>query len=304
MINSITVINHRKESKKLVLADPEESGFAITKIDGLGPVKADISMINITSLDGAVFSSARAGTRNIVISIVFFEKPTIEDSRNEAYRYFPIKKPISLQIETDKRVYCTSGYVESNIPTIFSSEEGCDISILCPSPYFTTLDNKNETEKTIQANKQFEFPFSNESLVNPLIEFSKVTPKITFEFFYKGLVATGFYLSFHVLDPGSYPHVILLENKRTNEYMTFSMLKLPDGGLKIGDDFVICTIQGKKSITLIRGGIAYNVLNVLSRTSKWLNVETGLNYFDINLPTSDVNLFEISFKCELLFEGV
>ena len=43
MIRAVTVTNYLGESKRFELAFPEESGFAVQSISGLGPSKADIS---------------------------------------------------------------------------------------------------------------------------------------------------------------------------------------------------------------------------------------------------------------------
>ena len=43
MIKSVTITNHLDESIKLDLFNPEESGFIIKNIEGLGPVKANIN---------------------------------------------------------------------------------------------------------------------------------------------------------------------------------------------------------------------------------------------------------------------
>ena len=42
MIKSVTVTNYLGEKLKMELARPEESGFAITQIKGLGPQKSTI----------------------------------------------------------------------------------------------------------------------------------------------------------------------------------------------------------------------------------------------------------------------
>ena len=68
MIKSVTVTNYLGESLLLELSNPWEVGIAITKIEGLGPVKASINSTEISSGDGARFNSARISTRNIVFT--------------------------------------------------------------------------------------------------------------------------------------------------------------------------------------------------------------------------------------------
>jgi hypothetical protein len=131
MIKSITITNHLNESIKLELGFPERSGFLIQEISGLGPVKADINVSELSNIDGSIYNSARLPSRNIVFKLVLLESPTIEDTRQKSYKYFPIKKRVRLLIETTNRTAEIFGYVESNEPIIFSRQETTQISIVC-----------------------------------------------------------------------------------------------------------------------------------------------------------------------------
>ena len=304
MINSVTVINHRGESKKIVLADPEQSGFAITNITGLGPPNADIHTTELSSNDGAVYNSARATSRNIVISFVFFFSPTIEAVRLESYKFFPIKKFIILQIETDTRTYIARGYVESNIPTIFSNQEGCDISILCPSAYFNAIDKFGEYSGEVANLSEFEFPFSNESLSGNMIEFGIIRQMSDFEIFNPSTVETGFVLRLRLIKPSERLYTIILYKLGTDETMVFTLSRLPGGGMQIDDELVVSTIPGSKRASLLRNRELLSANAALSRNSKWLQLDPGINVFRLNVPLADLSAFEISYEFSPLYEGV
>ena len=185
MIHAITVTNYLGESIRLELRKPEESGFVITSITGLGPGKANINTSEVSTNDGAKFNSARLPSRNIVISVLYLWKNTIEEARQLSYKYFPIKRKVTLLIETDNRMAEIEGYVESNDPDIFSQEEGSDISIVCPSPFFyDAFENHVTSFSGIEP--AFEFPFSNESLTGPLLEFSVIRDVVDRVINYKG----------------------------------------------------------------------------------------------------------------------
>ena len=139
MIRGITIINHLGEELALSMTDP--TSVAITNIDGIGPVKADINSIDLATDDGAIFNSARLGTRNLVFTLLYLWSPTIEDARQMTYRYFPVKKPVTVMITTNNRKVKTTGYVESNETTMFSKTTGSQISIICPDPMlYSTKD--------------------------------------------------------------------------------------------------------------------------------------------------------------------
>ena len=139
MIKAVTVTNNLGESLRMELTNPSSSGLIIREIEGLGPVKATINFTESANIDGAYENSARLETRNIVLSLQFLPKPTIEDTRQMTYKYFPVKRNVRLHVETDNRSCYVDGRVESNEPDIFSKEEGCQISILCADPHFYAL---------------------------------------------------------------------------------------------------------------------------------------------------------------------
>lgn len=58
MIKSITVTNYLGDSIKLELARPEESGFIVTSVTGLGAGKANINMTEVATNNGGLFNSS------------------------------------------------------------------------------------------------------------------------------------------------------------------------------------------------------------------------------------------------------
>ena len=93
MIKSVAVTNYLGETLKMELARPEESGFAITKIKGLGPQKSTINMTEISTSDGGNINSSRRSARNIVLTLDFsfysYRYNSIEEARHDTYKYFP-----------------------------------------------------------------------------------------------------------------------------------------------------------------------------------------------------------------------
>ena len=139
MIKKITVTNHLGEYKEFELARPDKSGFIVEKVDGLGPVKANILTTEVATTDGSQYNSSRATPRNIVLRLRFLMNPTVEDTRQETYKYFPLKQRIKLTIETDNRISEVYGYVESNEPQIFEENEYAIISLICPDSYLQSI---------------------------------------------------------------------------------------------------------------------------------------------------------------------
>ena len=72
--------------------------------------------------------------------------------------------------------------MESNEPDIFSDKEGCNISIICPDPFFYSLKTNKTMFSGIEPAFEFaydedidDYVFSNESLDEPLIETGIIT---------------------------------------------------------------------------------------------------------------------------------
>ena len=304
MIKSVTITNHLDESIKLDLFNPEESGFIIKNIEGLGPVKANINFKELATNDGSIDNSARLSSRNIVMSLQFMESPTIEETRLKSYKYFPIKRNIKFLIETDDRICETIGRVETNVPTIFSNAEGCQISILCPNPYFYSA-GENGTNQTIFYGTEplFEFPFSNESLTEDLIEFGSIENRTEGTIYYDGDAEIGITIQIHAVGEAE---GLVIYNTKTREIMRINDDKLKSlmgSGIQAGDEITITTSRGEKGIYMLRSGVITNILNVLEKPIKWFQLSKGDNTFAY---TASAGLTNLQFRIEnkVIYEGV
>lgn len=435
MIKSITVTNHLGDSIKLEMTRPESSGFIIKSIEGLGPAKANINTTDIATNDGTLYNSARLNQRDMVISLGFLQtiNESIEDIRQKSYKYFPVKRKIQLMIETDNRTVIVEGYVESNEPNIFSENEGCSISILCPDPFFYSTASQTTTFGEVEAS--LEFPFENDSLTDPLLELGVFRNKQEQSIVYDGdlevgisivINATGKVLNpkiindttgeamiinttkaarmlpisfkdhplqtcineegiisdlaipstYHTLLPKmfvreydvagyskivlngymvvprfGYYYVFLNDNGRVvgwgdygegySDYVLSKLyenvtLEVPsdasvllvqnnteylgtpsqitvtvantndairEGYIRDNDIIFINTRKGKKSITMLRDGITYNIINSLDRESKWITLRKGDNVFIYNAESGVSNL-HFSIANEVAYDGV
>lgn len=304
MIKSITVTNYLGDSIELDLARPEKTGIVVESITGLGPGTANINITEISTNDGGLYNSSRLSRRNIVITLRYLWKKSIEDARQLSYKYFPIKKKLKLLIETDNRKAEIEGYVESNDPDIFSKDERADISIICPNPFFYSAGSDgNNTTIFFGIEPLFEFPFSNESLTECLLETGAVQNQTEKLITYDGDSEIGVTITIHAVGEASN---IAIYNTGTREIMRIDTDKLAEftgSGIIAGDDIIICTVKGKKSITLQRAGKTTNILNCLVKNSNWFQLAKGDNVFAY---TADSGASNLQFKIEnrIIYEGV
>lgn len=314
MIRSVTVTNVLGESIKMELAKPEKSGFAVYSIDGLGPVTGSINIASLATADGGIFHSARLPSRNILMTLGLLFAETVEEARHLSYRYFPVKKPVSLSIETDQRICDISGYVEANEIDIFSREETAQISILCPNPYFFAGGERRKTEVTFAVNTStFAFPFGNELSESTAgdretapggLQFGLLTDDSLQTIWYEGDADTGFEM---ILDAaGAIGGKITVANAETQEAMVLDMDKVESmtgAGFGLGDSIEVSTVRGEKRITLIRNGNRTNILGCLEKDSDWLLLRKGDNIFQYAATSGGVYLgFRVRY--DTLYEGV
>lgn len=301
MIKSVTVTNPKGEVLKLELMDPESSGLVVQSITGLGPSKANINSMALATMDGSIFSSARATERNIVITLSMLPIPSVEGARQLTYKFFPVKKQITLLVETNNRLVETTGCVESNEPDIFSKQETTQISILCTDPYFYEAANNEMAFVGVQS--VFEFPFENDSLTENLLEFGEIRLDTRANLDYEGDADTGVIINIHVSGEAS---GITLYNTVTRESMKIDTNKIAaiTGIAPMqGDDIIISTIKGDKYVRLLRNGAYTNIIAALNKDADWFQLTNGRNTFSFTADRGENNLI-ITFNYRNAYGGV
>lgn len=301
MIKSITVDNLKGLVKTLYLSRPDKSGFAIADVQGLGPVKSNVSMSSFANLDGAKFNSAIAGTRNIVFTLYFLDKPTIEKVRMESYQLFPLKGEVELIIETSNRKVKTNGIVESNEPSIFSNRENTKVSIICPDSYFHSIEPVSLP--FFGSEPMFEFPFENLLMRSPHLIMSNKINKDQRTIEYDGDGEAGVTIIINCHGP---VEDLLIYNIETQEAFRINAEKVrlfTGSKLKDMDIVTICTIPGKKSITLTREGNTVNLINCVVQGSDWLFLRKGLNIFSYH-ESGRLDNLDMEIVYDILYMGV
>ena len=276
MIESVTVINYKNEELEMVLRNPNSSGFIIKNIKGLGPGDADLNFSEHASADGGMFNSARLGVRDITLNLVFLFDPTIEDVRLRSYHYFRLKKSVRLVFKTDNRHVYIDGVVKKNDPSIFDSQEGCQIVVRCGDPYFKDVDSHMYSFSNVLDRFKFEFAIEE----TPGIPVSEIDTNIAIPIYNNSdeevgvkikIVASG-----EIVNPAIY-------NITTNE--NFSL----DITLADGDYVEIDTRRGTKSVYLTRSGTKSNIINNMTLDSEWLYLVGGDNIFSYDATSGILN---------------
>lgn len=290
MIYSITATNYLGESIELELARPESSGFLVKSVTGAGPPQANINITEIATVDGGIFNSSRARTKNIVLQLIFWPKDaseTIEDIRHRSYKYFQVKKSVTLLFRTDNRTSYIVGFVEKNEPNIWDRQEGCQISIICDTPWLKDTSQNNVVFSGVRPMLFFPFynnlvnytPSSPENYNERHIIMGEIVKKFYYDITYEGEVETGINIIMHLTAP---VNGITIYNVTTNERMFVDGAKVEEftgTALRKNDEIVICTVQGQRSAKLLRNGKYTNIFNCISTDSSWFQLVKGVNQF-------------------------
>lgn len=335
MIQSFTVTNHNGKSIVCELANPWKEGLAVASIDGLGPGQATINVADISSMDGGLFNSARKGPRNIVFNLIFVDHDTltIEDIRRKCYTYFPIKKNVKLKFTTSdgktNKEYFIDGYVESNEPVIFSSQEGATVSVICPKPYFYRA-NPQEQVFNASADPNFVFgAYDQEPYFwrdgtlteeeQTKLRMGDIVSFVISSLVYEGTADAGLVFEILFKSDVSYneetQRYIQITNSLTNTRNRISLNKIysimdsnPDvsdyTGIVEGDKLIFSTVKGEKYLTYIHDNISYNMLSAVEAAAngEWVYLTEGLNVLGI-YKDSDVEI-SASSKNKIYFYGV
>lgn len=317
MIQSLTVTNYLGESLTIPMMNSESTGFILHDMTGLGPPTASVNTSKVATKDGSKYNSARAEERNIVLPMYFTPIPTIEDARHRSYKYFPLKKPVILAFKTDNRECQIVGYVETNEPDICSDREGCQVSIICPNPYFSSIYDTVTSFSGVEA--AFEFPFSNEDTLDsydrmiafgplaagsPHIEFGKIVVKAENLVRYEGDAESGIQIRITASATVKNITIYNVDTRGTMHIYHDKLVALTGSGIVKGDEIIITTDKGSRSVTLLRNGKSTNILNAIDpRNDEWFSLSKGDNIFAYTADEgSDYLMFVVDHTT--LYEGI
>lgn len=261
--------------------------YTVYKITGLNPVKATINSSKNATTDGSTINSVSLGSRNIVIYMTI--NKDIEKSRINLYNYFPQKETVDVYFKNDTRDVHIEGTVESIECDLFAKQQIAQISILCPQPYFKAVGDLVTYFSEVAS--LFSFPFA---ISKSGTELSVVTTDIRKTITNNGEAESGIIIKMFATGSVTNP-VIHDVRKRVHIKLNYT--------LKPNDEVVIDTNIGKKTITLIRNGLSYNILGFKTPDSKWLTVARGDNVFTFSSDEGNSNL-QVEFTSSTLYGGV
>lgn len=278
-----------KLGHKLELTN-NENKFQILKIDGLTPPKAQIFTNSISDLPGQMFKSSKLEMRNIVLTIKL--NGDVEKNRIELYSYFAPSKWCKLYFKNETRSVYIDGYVETMEADLFVINETVQVSIVCPNPFFKSVDMVTSNLSFVSSG--FEFPFAIPSYG---IEFSTILDNTVSVLVNGGDVEAGIIIEISTA-------YMTIANPVIYNYETGEMLKV-NAFVSRGERIIINTTKGEKSIVKrSASGSETNLMNSLDlNSSTWLQSSPGANYFTFSAD-SCADMLNVYISQNLLYLGV
>ena len=257
MITKVKGYTSRANPTLLPLAVPgriETDLLQITNISGLDPVKASISTTQNSDNPGAAFTGSSLPFRNIVLTI----RPnpdwidwTVESLRKLLYLYFQSGLQVQLVFEDDAKPPVTIfGYVESFVGNQFTKDGTFQISIVCPYPYFTSL--------------------------NPIVITGRTTNVYTPQVIdYDGDVETGVVVEVDSHAGQAKPSLVKVETGLG----TFTVNNWIDANQK----FIMSSVDGDKFVDNVRpaDGLVIGLFDYVQDGSVWPTFDFGANSFSV-----------------------
>lgn len=284
-----TLIIENEKGQQLELSNNEEK-FTIDRIDGLTPPSAEISVTENIG-DGSEFKHERTSKRNIVINM--YINGNAEDNRIELYNYVKNGKYIKVYFKNGRRNVWIEGYVESLEIDSFSMNTTCQISILCPNPWWKDIEEIINSINTIKGN--FYFPFYT---ITP-IPFSTYETIQILNLINNGDVSSG--MTIDIYARGQIKNIKIF-NRETAEFIGLGSTDNPYT-LQAGDRVIITTHANNKKVKLIRDAKETNIFNYLTPNSTFLQVGAGDNVFTYSADSGN-EYIDVTFRHNSKYEGV
>ena len=243
----------------------QEPVYQVLEIQGLNPPPAQINNTSIAGMDGALFNSSKLNTRNIVIYIKI--NGDADTNRLRLYRFFSTKNWCKFYYKNSKLDVAIEGRVEVADCNPFNEEEIAQISIICPQPYFKSIDEIVEDFNNVTA--LFTFPFSIDE--NSPVVISEIDPNKGTDVDNASDTSVGAVIHLLFYQAASTAAVF---NVSTAKHIGLSYAFLP------GDEVFINTNSGSKSVRLLRGGQYRSIFPALTPESTFFQLQPGINQIE------------------------
>ena len=281
----LTYINSGGDNIMLKQSRP----YFLTKIDGTGNIRQTVNTFKAPDQDGAFYISSTLDMRNITL-----EGTIVANTPDEAYtrrqRLLQIFSPKmrGTLLYRGRQISCVveeAGFTVSSrqrIPNFF-------ISLLCPSPFFETLDEIREELASWMPLFEFELEIPGGGM-----EFGARQPSQIITVDNIGDVSCGCEIIFHALGTVTNPELLNID---TGEYIRLLTT------MSAGNELRVYTHFAGKRVVSVNGSTITNAFSLLDTGSVFFQLAAGINTLRYDASVN-MDLLEVSIYYRPQFLGV
>lgn len=263
--------------------------FTIKEFTGLNPPKATINTNETALIDGGRFNSSKLQMRSM--NIAFAIETDAAVNRLKVYEVVQSKMPLRVYYKSETLDIFIDGYVDDVDFSYFSMKNICTVSVLCPFPYFKAAQEAiNELYAIIP---MFHFPFHGTAQKD--IVFGVIDVYTDETVVNRGAVETG--LTFELYAKNS------IKNPKVIDYQTAEFFQI-DIQMQEGDLITVNTMQGNRTVKLLRHAVETNIFNLMDKNSTWLQLGMNNSTFVYEVDEGVLTDLVVTIKHYDLYEGV
>lgn len=249
----------------LTFGSDKFSPFVIMDCEGIYQVLSDVKTSDNGMSDGSTYLASTLKLRNIVLTVAFYE--TYQNNRELLYKIF---KPKSLGtfIYEENNKFKQIKYVVENINISTKGKvRVATMSLLCPDPYFQSLNETVVTMSSWVGQFIFQHKFKKEPFGRFVAQKLKAIDNDS--------TADNIGLKIEIKVDGEVvnPKIIHVEDDKFIKIGT-SRKRLT---LNVGDTLIISTEQNNKNVELISGGSKRKINEYLDEASDFIQLRQGRN---------------------------
>jgi len=251
--------------------------FFLESVDGLHEVTGVVAGMSSAYAIGENYIGTSVEKRNIIIKGAI--RDDVITNRQKLYRVFPLKSTGTLYYYEDDLERKINYKVESIQIDDTGLHKHFQISLICPNPYFTDLENTSLQMATWSPTFKFILQIPSDTGIKFGVK--NTTSMATIE--NDTNIEFGMTITFTANDTVTNPSLF---NVDTREEMKVEKI------MSAGDKIIINTYRQNKNITYISvsTGVEENINNLMVYGSKFLQIKHGSNTFRYNADDGEENL--------------
>lgn len=283
------LIFKNKRGEELDLLNNQDK-FVLIGAEGLHGVELDYSESDSPFIDGTFVNNVRASARGIALT---FQLIGDVQEALDLFTNVIKSKQVGSLIETDEngREIQITGIVKIPPYTRLSSACTIQLELYCGQPYWE--DIKAVIAVISEIIDMLYLPTEGRAIPESGIPFGEINIDLTRTLLNEGDTEVGMTISIVALDNTSRPRISCSTGEQNGWYMEL------DVDMVQGDEVIIDTHRGQKKVTFNGSQTIGNtpVLSLLTiKGDDWLQLEQGVNTFNITATNDDVIYFEIEYK--------